>query len=242
MLLKKIFQLLKASDIITLIIPIIAIAVATSTLPTFKKLLFTESPKQSTQEKYFEYLRNGINDDLFNANFVKTSFNSFDRQLDGAMSKYGYIETLEDFIVFLNTNRENPNKADKSINQTQVVVDLLAKARETEPYASLPSEERRLMDHIQTLIKTQDNSADINQAMNELKQVILARHKEYQKIEAQNSWSIPLAFAGVFFTIVFGAWSIILSVRKKRNEIERILFSPNIEVNTKTNAEQPLAR
>ena len=139
---------------ITLLIPILLIAIATSTLPTFKRLLISESPKQSTQENYFEYLRNGINNNIFNENFVKTAFNSFDRQCDGAMSKYGYIELLEDLIVFLNSNESNSTNKDKSLNQTQLVVDLLLKARETEPYASLPSEERRLMDHIQTLIKT----------------------------------------------------------------------------------------
>lgn len=232
---------MKPLDFLTLLLPILAIALATSTLPTFKKFFLTESPKQSTQVKYFEYLRNGIDGNLFNENFVKTSFNSFDRQCDGLMAKYGYIETLEDFIVFLNSNRDDSNSKEESSNQTQLVFELLVKARETEPYASLPSEERRLMDHIQTLIKSQDSGADINQSMNELKQVILSRHKEYLKIEAQNSWSIPLAFAGVFFTIVFGIWSVILSFRKKRNELERILFTPNIEINTKTHAEQTSA-
>ena len=130
---------------------------------------------------------------LFNEDFVQTAFNSFDRKCDGALSKYGYIESLEDFLVYLNSLPIKDNQKDVTSTQMEPIVKLLNKAKETEPYASLPSEEKRLMNHIQILLRSNSPQSDIDQSMNELKQVLLARHKVYQEIEAQNSWSIPLA-------------------------------------------------
>ena len=74
------------------------------------------------------------------------------------------------------------------------------------------------MDNIQIFIQQKDTLNTL-QSLNELKQVILARHKEYQKIESQNSWSLPLAFIGVAFTLIFGIWSTITSIKKYKNSI-----------------------
>lgn len=218
--------------------PIIVIAIG-SALPEFLKLRSgIRAPKQTTQEKYYEYLYAGMQNKLFNEDFVLTAFNSFDRKCDGALTKYGYIETLEDFIVYLNTNLKKDTPKDVASSQLESVIKLLNNAKDTEPYASLPSEKKRLMNHIKTLLRSNVPQSDIDQSMNELKQVLLSRHKEYLKIEAQNSWSMPLAFAGVFFTIIFGVWSIYLSIRKRRTEIESILFHPEINVNSDDDAEQ----
>ncbi len=234
---KKVIRFIKALnpfDLIAFImIPIIVASVA-STLP---KLIEIKS-LQNIQEKYYEYLYAGMKKNLFNEDFVLIAFNSFDRKCYGALSKYGYIEIIEDFIVYLNTNIENDNPKDVASNRLDSVVKLLNKAKETEPYASLPSEEKRLMNHIQTLLRSNGSQSDIDQSMSELKQVLISRHKEYEKIEAQNAWSMPLAFAGVFFTIIFGIWSIYLSIRKRRTEINRILFSPELNINSDEDAEQ----
>jgi hypothetical protein len=93
------------------------------------------------------------------------------------------------------------------------VAEVLKKAKTTEPFASLPSEERRLMDGIQVFVQKNDTASSIN-ALNELKQVILARHKEYERIEKQNSWSLPLAVVGVFFTLLFGVRTTVLTLRR----------------------------
>ena len=69
------------------------------------------------------------------------------------------------------------------------------------------------MDNIQIFIQKKDSINALN-TLNELKQVILARHKEYIKIDSQNAWSIPLAFVGIGFTLIFGVWSTILTIKK----------------------------
>lgn len=219
-------SIIKMLDVATFLIPVIIVASFSGIFPKFLDILTHRTPQKTTHEKLFEYLGNGFSNDRFSEQFVKTAFNHFDRKVDGALTKYGYIETLEDFIVYLNSHTDSKNKFDTT--KIDEVNKLLTEAKNTEPFASLPSEEKRLMDHIQILLKNGVPEAELNNSMKELKQVILARHKEYQKIESQNSWSIPLAFAGVFFTIMFGVWSIILSIRKKRNELQRTYFEPTI--------------
>ena len=132
----------------------------------------------------------------------------FDRKSKGELKKYGYVELLEDFLVQSGGKNENFKQA----HYTKVV-EVLKKAKNIEPFASLPSEERRLMDGIQLFVQKGDTTSSIN-ALNELKQVILARHKEYERIEKQNSWSLPLAIIGVFFTLLFGIWTTVLTIKK----------------------------
>lgn len=166
--------------------------------------------KATEQEKYFQCLELGLTNNTFDEEYCKTSFNHFDRKSSGSLSKYGYIELLEDFLVYLS----NKDKGFKEEHYKKTI-EVLRKAKQTEPFASLPSEEKRLMDNIQIFIQKNDNQNSIN-TLNELKQVILSRHKEYERIEKQNSWSIPLAFIGIFFTIIFGIWTTTLAVKRSQ--------------------------
>lgn len=175
--------------------------------------LLGKNSKPSESEKMFVYLMNGTHKNLFNEDFFNTAFNHFDRRSEGEISKYGRVETVEDFMVFLNTNTKNQEKVN-----IEPVSKFLSTLREVEPFSALPAEERRLMDQLQHLLSSEGNSQPIIQTLSELKQVILARHKEYQRIEAQNSWSLPLSFIGVFLTLVFGIWTTILSIQQSRRK------------------------
>lgn len=177
---------------------------------------FFGKDQASYKEEYLLYLENGLNDNLFDDEYAKTGFNYFDRESEGSLAKLGYIELLESFTVYLITNNSQKDSVFQ-INYHKAI-DLLAKAKETEPFAALPNEERRLMDNIQIFIQRND-TLNTFQSLNELKQVILARHIEYQKIDRQNSWSLPLAFVGVAFTLIFGIWSIIIGIKKYKNSV-----------------------
>lgn len=208
----------KLSYATQLFVPILAIVVVLGMFSELRPNFFRRTPKKSVQDRFFEYLAKGLSRGQFSEDFVKTGFNHFDREADGVLSKYGYVETLEDFVVFLNSRSEGEGEA-LSGSLMESANQLLGKAKETEPFASLPREERRLMEHIQILVKAEAKQDDLSYAMNELKQVLLARHKEYQRIERQNAWAIPLAFTGAILTIIFGAWSVVLGIRKRRMEL-----------------------
>ncbi|MHB1397421.1 MAG: hypothetical protein ACYDAI_03615 [Trichloromonadaceae bacterium] len=203
----------------TTVFPLLASVAAALTLSTF---FFEDSPllssrsKLSESEKMYAYLEKGVEGEKFTEDFFNTAFNHFDRKSDGSLSKYGRLETIEDFVVYLNGNG---NKFKNE--QIAAVNDFLRKTKEIEPFSALPVEERRLMDQLQFLVTEKENLQPVIQTLNELKQVILARHKEYQKIEAQNSWSLPLSFVGAFLTLVFGIWTTILSFRQSKNRYNR---------------------
>tara|TARA_Y100000588_G_C14235310_1_gene917015 strand:+ start:1229 stop:1996 length:768 start_codon:yes stop_codon:yes gene_type:complete len=197
------------------VLPLITSVIAAATLSTFffdSSILIGKRSGISESEKMFVYLQDGVEKDKFDEEYFNTAFNHFDRKSDGELGKYGRIELIEDFLVYLNTKTQGESPA-----KTESVRKFLSRIKAVEPFSALPAEERRLMDHLQVLVTNKENLEPVVQTLNELKQVILARHKEYQRIEAQNSWSLPLSFVGVFLTLVFGIWTTVLSVKQGRS-------------------------
>jgi len=170
--------------------------------------------KDTYQAPFFAYLEKGVQNKTFNSDYFETAFSYYDRKSNGQLSSYGKTESLEDFIIFLNSSEKAKDLQGEPLNKVNV---LLASSKQTEPFALLPSEERRLMEQLQLQTLQYDDEMAIR-TMTELKQVLLARHKEYQKIEAQNAWSLPLSIVGVFLTLVFGIWSTILSVKQSNDK------------------------
>jgi hypothetical protein len=201
-------------EVASAMLPLITSVLAALTLSTFffdSTILFGGRSGVSESEKMFVYLQDGVEKDKFDEEYFNTAFNHFDRKSEGELRKYGRIELIEDFLVHMNTKSkdENPTKIES-------VSKYLSRIKAVEPFSALPAEERRLMDHLQVLITDKENLEPVVQTLNELKQVILIRHKEYQRIEAQNSWSLPLSFVGVFLTLVFGIWTTVLSLKQSR--------------------------
>lgn len=177
--------------------------------------LVISKPSSDVKAEYFSYLETGLKESKFDEKYFDTGFSYYDRKSNGKLSSYGRTETLEDFFVYLNMYKEQPELPSGSID---LVVNLLDSARETEPFAALPPEERRLMEQLQIQLKDVDDEVT-SRTMNELKQVLLARNKEYTKIEEQNAWSLPLSIIGVFLTLVFGIWSTVLSIRQSKTKL-----------------------
>lgn len=179
-----------------------------------KYQLVISKPSSDVEGEYFSYLETGLQESKFDEKYFDTGFSFYDRKSNGKLSSYGRTETLEDFFVYLNVTKVQPELPSGSIG---LVVSLLDSSRETEPFAALPPEERRLMEQLQIQLKDVDDEITFR-TMNELKQVLLARNKEYTKIEEQNAWSLPLSIIGVFLTLVFGVWSTILSIRQSKSK------------------------
>lgn len=189
---------------------VVVIAASSSLSVILKERILPAERESTTQDNLFQYLEKGLMNDHFDENFCKTAFNHFNRQAGGSLSKYGYVETLEDFVVYITS------KGDAITTEFyRDAQNILERAKTTEPFASLPSEEKRLMDSIQLSIQRKDTPNGVNQ-LNELKQVILARHREYERIESQNSWSIPLAIFGLVLTLIFGIWGIAKTIKRER--------------------------
>ena len=176
--------------------------------------LVISKPNSDVKGEYFSYLETGLKESKFDEKYFDTGFSYYNRKSNGKLSSYGRTETLEDFFVYLNMSKDQTDLPSGSIG---LVVSLLDSSRETEPFAALPPEERRLMEQLQIQLKDVEDEVT-SRTMNELKQVLLARHKEYTKIEEQNAWSLPLSIIGVFLTLVFGVWSTVLSIRQSKSK------------------------
>jgi len=89
----------------------------------------------SYQEQYFLYLGNGLNNKLFHDEYAKTGFNYYDRESEGSLTKAGYIELLESFTVYLIRNNFKKDSVFKY--NYHKALEILKKAKEVEPFASL---------------------------------------------------------------------------------------------------------
>jgi len=162
---------------VRLLVPVIAMIAASIAMVTFtKQITFTSKQEKAVADRMYEYFYSGLINGRFDEVFYKTAFSHYDRKSDGALTKYGYVETLEDFVVFIVEKGKSSDDKVK-IDYYDQATALLKKAKETEPFASLPSEEKRLMNNVQLFIQNNDVSNALN-SLNELKQVILSRHKE----------------------------------------------------------------
>jgi len=214
----RIIRLL-SSSFIPLIASIVS-ALILSRLIFYSGDTFNFNKKVTESDQLNNYLLNGVKIGVFSEEYFNIAFNHFDRKSDGKLHNYGRIETLEDFIIFINSSNDNS----KDIN-TEEVTTLLENFKKTEPFSALPIEEKRLMDQLQILISLPTSKEQVSNVLDQLKQVILARHKEYQRIENQNTWSIPLSFIGILLTLVFGVWTTVLSIRQSRSRYYKRLES-----------------
>lgn len=76
----------------------------------------------------------------------------------------------------------------------------------TYPFANLPLAEMNIMNDIATYILNKDIDS-ITRKINELTGIIQVRAEENKKLDSATRWSIPLAIAGLIFTIIFGILS-----------------------------------
>ena len=208
----KAIELVLRSKTFRLLMPGIVLIISSASITTlYRNLLIVDKSFTSFQTEYFSYLSTGIDSGRIDEEYCKISFNHFDRKTKGAFTKYGFIELLEDFIVYYSSTDSESDSA--KLEGFNSVIDILKNAKESDPFAALPLEEKRLMDNIQALLQKGDvdNSLSI---LNQLKQVILARQSEYNRIEKQNSWSIPIAIVGAVLTLFFGILSAIRAFRR----------------------------
>src|SRR4030067_881998 len=190
----------RAENLTRILFPLVFGIMSAIMINFISKELLLFRTKTSAQEKYFSHLESGLKTNQFNDEFCKIAFNTIDRDEKGTLMKYGYVESLEDFLVRIVSKSGTDNTYKIYSN---IILNVLREAKKIEPYASLPPEERRLMASMQQFIQNGDKPNSLN-TLNQLKQVVLARHKEYENIARLNSWSLPLAIASIVLTILFG--------------------------------------
>lgn len=197
------------------IIAILILAFSVSAL--FREMLEIKqlTPRNpSHQDKFFDHLKTGLKNNLFTEEYCSSAFRHFDNKSNGKLQQYGYPELLEAFIVHIASKPDS-----LLVKWHNPVAAMIRDAREQQPYASLPPDERRLLQAVQLSIARADSLNGLHQ-LNELRQLLADRHREYSRIEQQNELTVPLASAGLAATLVLGIWTIVLSF-KGRKQPER---------------------
>lgn len=86
--------------------------------------------------------------------------------------------------------------------------DFLHHIDKESPFVDLPPAERNLLIDIQRFIDVNDSQSALRK-LESLAGLIEARQDGFDKLQASNRWSIPLAMIGLVFTIIFGITSLI---------------------------------
>ncbi len=147
--------------------------------------------------------------------------NSIQRELD-INEDYPLVYLLEDYLRHITPDSKD-KKGQGNLKEItplyeQVKTMILEEQKES-PFVSAPEEERRILISLKSSIKNNDQqTTDFYLA--ELSTVISTRNQMYLKMEATNRWSVPLAIAGVVFTIFFGITTI-LSLKKSKKIAKR---------------------
>lgn len=171
-------------------------------------------PKLTKYQKEFNELADkymaGKNVSYIDTNELRIIFNSINRKSDGALLKYGYISTLEDYLVHITT--DNDKKNDKFYRS---IFTALENEKKQEPYSNLPTEERRILVNLDASIRIHDAQTALSN-LSSLNDVLRMSNEHREKIEKQNRWAIPFSIVGVILTILFGIISIFRPLQLKR--------------------------
>jgi len=143
--------------------------------------------------------------------------NSLQRKHD--IENYPLEYLLEDYLRHLidpprkATNKDSTSKEMEKENKIyDKIKEMLLEEQKEKPFASTPEEERRILIALKSAIDSNDRN-NSNFFINELASVISTRHFDFLRLESANRWSIPLAIAGVFSTIILGIMGIAISIK-----------------------------
>lgn len=172
---------------------------------------------------------------------LKHTFNSIDRKSKGSLIKYGFVNILEDYYVYLITEVKKDSSFKLSdANHIYEVISIIKKELKQEPFTRLPDEQRRILVNLSKAIKSDDKElAEIN--LTQLNDVLRLNKNEMEKLKRQTSWSIPLSIIGLFATLILGLTSIFkpLSYRRIRDIVAEVIISQDDDKQKETQPKNP---
>jgi hypothetical protein len=140
---------------------------------------------------------------------MKTIFNSIDRQTNGVLFNYGFINVLEDYYR-LKIDSTLPSKTNNI-----VLLNFIRKEIEQEPFRQLQPEQQRILTSLSKSIISKDTTlAMVN--LSDLNDVMRISNTRTAELENENKYSLPLAIVGTILTFVFG---IIALFKKEKKPI-----------------------
>lgn len=190
---------------------------------TLRDRLFWSDGDSSSLEKYkmeFFTLTNQLmtkkDSSELSIETLKFAFNSVNRQSEGKLQNYGFVNILEDYLV------ARLNDKDKYAKENyNYVVQLIKSEIKQEPFSQLPADQRRVLKNLESAVKSKDSTAAIYN-LTELNDILINNNNQLSSLEKENNWSLPLGIVGLILTILFGLMSVLspISYKKMREVIE----------------------
>lgn len=197
---------------------IIASIVASTLVFLMFRRLKVWFPKYLTEEgktRFFKALKLGLRsgaianiEDVVNVYIGVSGLSSEDLSY-----RYGLSKALREFLVTV-VSREKSIAEDSIEDETikdwkQKITNFISQNEALSPYADLPPAERNVLNDMSTFLKNNDLES-VKRKTLELAGMIQARHDELEKNRNINKWSVPVAIIGVFFTVLFGVWTLVI--------------------------------
>lgn len=182
----------------------------------------TDSKFDASKQEFFiltDKLLYGSDSSLISIETIRHSFNSVDRKTDGVLQKYGFINVLEDYLVYLLSLKEKINK-----EKFNTITEIIRSELQQEPFTQLKSDQRRVMKNLESSINSKDSTIALYN-LAELNDIIRNLNVDNEQLEKQNNWSLPLAIVGLIMTILFGLVSILRPI--SLNKIKKIVDESN---------------
>lgn len=132
---------------------------------------------------------------------IKMIYNSVDRESNGRLFNYGFVNLLEDYLV-----RNSADSSKNLILNNPKIFELIKNELQQEPYNRLNTEQKRLLTNLDKALRNND-SILVKFNLDELNDLLRLQNEYIEKLEFQNSWSIPMSIIGIILTIIFGASS-----------------------------------
>jgi hypothetical protein len=131
------------------------------------------------------------------SNQIKVIFSSYDRKSKGKLNEYGLVSILEDAFTQSVTNSKDKEKL-------KVLMDLIAKQKEKDPYYGLKFEQKVIIRNLEKELRITDKTNTSFGFVEQVKEVVRRQNSEIDELKKSNSWGIPVGIAGISFTILFG--------------------------------------
>ncbi|MFJ7681148.1 hypothetical protein [Peribacillus butanolivorans] len=142
-------------------------------------------------------------EDIYN---LYKGLNNYDLESD--IYRPNINKLLRQYLYRLQSKKFNDTDEIKIKERKEKIDELIKKNEKLSPFSELPQAEKNIMNDLFSYAEKNDVDS-LKRKMFELSNAIQIRKEEFDKVEKQNKWSIPLAVVGLILTIVFGILSLI---------------------------------
>jgi hypothetical protein len=160
-----------------------------------KDNIFTSSKKEFYH--LADVLISEVDSSTIDVQTFKYLFNSIDRIAKGELQKYGFVNLLEDYFIYLLLN----NGDNYTSKKHDVILRLIHLEMEQEPFNQLKPDQRRIMKNLEGAINNNDSKMALYNLM-ELNDVLNNMSVENNSLKKNNNWTITLGIIAILITIM----------------------------------------